>query len=730
MVVLLAARAGCIWMAEVAGQRASGHLRATVRATLAQHLVAVGPAGLDQERVGEVAATVGTGVDSLDAYLTAFLPAAALAVVVPALVFVTIGVLDPWSTLILVFTGPMLVLLLAVIGGRTRALTQRRFQELGWLSSFSLDMIRGLATLKAFRRAADGADTIGEVSRRYGDSTMDVLRTAFQTSLVMEWAATAATALVAVQVSFRLVSDRLSFGTALAVLVLTPEFFAPLRRLALEYHAGQAGRAAVDRIEEIRALPVLAATSSAGRAGTRSGVPAPTGGAIECRDVCFTYPGSDRPALEGIDLRVEAGETVALVGPSGAGKTTVAHLVMRFMDPTGGSITVGGVPLRDIDPAGWRAHVAWVPQHPAVFAGTVADNIRLARPDASTDQVRAAARAGRGQTTSSTRCRTGSTPQLGEHGLRLSGGQRQRLAIARAALRDAPFVVLDEFTAHLDDRTEAQVLEAVGALLQGRTALVIAHRGATIAAAAPGGHPGPTGPGPGPGVRHDLGHRFGGPGGAGRGRLPVVDPGRGTAELRDPGLRHRPHRPVGLPDLPLGPGGHHHHAGPDHRGGPLLRRHPGRGPLRRALRGPPGHVPHPHPHPGVAVPRPGAGGPGRADRTGAPATCSAASSTTSTPCRTSTSGCWSHPLPRRWPWRWAVRSWAPSAPCSGPPWPASWCCAGWSCRSPPATSAGPRPVTWCAPRRRSAPPRWRASRAWPTWWRPDDRTCWWDASPS
>ncbi len=370
MVVLLAARAGCIWMAEVAGQRASGHLRATVRATLAQHLVAVGPAGLDQERVGEVAATVGTGVDSLDAYLTAFLPAAALAVVVPALVFVTIGVLDPWSTLILVFTGPMLVLLLAVIGGRTRALTQRRFQELGWLSSFSLDMIRGLATLKAFRRAADGADTIGEVSRRYGDSTMDVLRTAFQTSLVMEWAATAATALVAVQVSFRLVSDRLSFGTALAVLVLTPEFFAPLRRLALEYHAGQAGRAAVDRIEEIRALPVLAATSSAGRAGTRSGVPARhrrrdrvPRRLLHLPGIGPARPGGDRPAgggrrdggvgraqRRGQDHRGPPGDAVH--GPHrGLHHAWTASRSVTSTRPGGG------------------AHVAWVPQHPAVFAG-------------------------------------------------------------------------------------------------------------------------------------------------------------------------------------------------------------------------------------------------------------------------------------------------------------------------------------------------------------------------
>ncbi|MET0229047.1 MAG: ABC transporter transmembrane domain-containing protein, partial [Actinomycetes bacterium] len=251
MVALVLARAAVVWFGDVVAARASGRLRSRIRAHLVEHVVAVGPAGLAHERVGEVSSTIGTGVDELDGYVTRFVPAAALAVIGPLLVFATIAWLDPWTTVILLFAGPMLVLLLAVIGSRTRALTERRFEQLGWLSAFYLDMIRGLATLKAFRRSEDGADTIEDVSRRFGDTTMEVLRTAFQTSLVMEWAATAATALVAVQVSFRMIHDDLPFGTGLAILVLTPEFFVPLRRLALEYHAGQSGDAALARIAEI-----------------------------------------------------------------------------------------------------------------------------------------------------------------------------------------------------------------------------------------------------------------------------------------------------------------------------------------------------------------------------------------------------------------------------------------------------------------------------------------------
>jgi thiol reductant ABC exporter CydD subunit len=485
MVGLLAVRAFLAWATEVLADRASGILRTGVRAQLVDHLFEVGPAGLSRERTGEVAATIGSGVEALHDYTTRFVPAAALGIAAPAVVFVAIAVLDPWTTLILAFTGPMLVLLLAVIGRRTRSLTQRRFDELGWLSAFYLDMVRGLGTLKAFGRSADGADTIEDVSRRFGDTTMEVLRTAFQTSLVMEWAATAATALAAVEISFRLVAGDLSFGTALAVLVLVPEFFVPFRRLAIEYHSGQSGRAALERIEQLEALPAMApaAVRSSGPATPTVDASAPAVGPaprLDVVDVVYRYPGAPARALDGLDLTIGAGEAVALVGPSGAGKTTLTRLLLRFVEPDRGSLAVDGIPLGELDVAAWRSRVAWVPQAPTIVAGSVADNIRLGDPSASMARVRAAAEVARA-TEFVERLPDGFDTELGEQGLRLSGGQRQRLAIARAALRDAPVLVLDEFTAHLDDRTEAELLEAISALLVGRTALVVAHRRTTAA---------------------------------------------------------------------------------------------------------------------------------------------------------------------------------------------------------------------------------------------------------
>ena len=488
MAALLLLRALCIWLAENSSQHASGLLRRKVRSDSLAHLIAVGPAGLSAERTAELTSTLGQGVDSLDAYLSRFLPSAALAVIVPAGVFVTIGILDPWTTLILLFTGPMLILLLAVIGSRTRSLTQRRFEELGWLSSFYLDMIQGLATLKAFGRAEEGAEMVEQVSRRYGEATMDVLRTAFQTSLMMEWAATAATALVAVQISFRLIRGDLSFDLALAVLMLTPEFFAPLRRLAIEYHAGQEANAALERITELNALPTQTRSvttegqESSGHDWSAVGFSSLELSTLELNTVGFTYAGAESPALEQVSFVIEQGQTVALIGPSGAGKSTLAKLLMQFMQPDQGQILINGQPAQNLQPSDWRRIISWVPQQPAFFAGTVAQNIALGRPDASIEQIHEAARVASAQGFIEA-LPDGFNTLLGENGLRLSGGQRQRLAIARAAIMDTPVVLLDEFTAHLDEDTEAQVVAAMSALMQDRTAVVIAHRAATIASA-------------------------------------------------------------------------------------------------------------------------------------------------------------------------------------------------------------------------------------------------------
>ena len=248
MLVLALFRACLIWSSDVLSQKSSSRLKGSLREKLAQHLFDLGPAYTQKERSGELANTIVEGVEVLDEYVTTYLPARYLAGLVPLLVLLVVIFLDPPTALILILTGGVLVLELAFIGGRARDITERRFIELSWMSAFFLDMLQGLASLKMFGRSREQIENIREVSQRYGSTTMEVLRTAFQTSLVLEWGGTIATALVAVQISLRLMNHSLPFNRALAVLIITPEFFLPLRQLAIRYHAGTAGKTAAGRI--------------------------------------------------------------------------------------------------------------------------------------------------------------------------------------------------------------------------------------------------------------------------------------------------------------------------------------------------------------------------------------------------------------------------------------------------------------------------------------------------
>src|SRR5262245_6232880 len=468
MVALVLFRGGLVWRSEVVAQRAAEDVKTSLRERLAITLAVLGPTYTAGERTGELVHTLGEGVEALDGYIARFRPARALAALVPLVVALVVLAIDPWTVTILLVTGPVLLLLLSLIGRRVRDQTRRRERELGWMSAHFLDVLRGLTTLKLFGRSAEQADTIAVIGRRYGSATMDVLRTAFQTTLVLEWGATAATALVAIEASVRLMSGELAFGRALALLLLAPEFFAPIRRLSAEYHAGRAGAAAASRLYEIVDEPGRIAAPLAG-----SRLPARLDARFE--DVRVAFEGGTRVALDGCAFEIPEGSVVALVGPTGAGKTTVANVLLRFVEPDAGRVVVGGLPLAGGDPPRWRTLVAHVPPHPYLFQGTVADNLRLARPEASDAELIAAVTAANAHGFVS-RMPDGYDTPVGEGGARLSGGERQRLAIARAFLRDAPILILDEPTANLDEESGEVVLDALRVLARSRTVLLISHR--------------------------------------------------------------------------------------------------------------------------------------------------------------------------------------------------------------------------------------------------------------
>lgn len=473
MLCLLLGRAALMWASDVTAQHAANQLKGDLRGRILHKLLRLGPVLTRGERTGELVYAATGAVEALDEYMSQFQPARWLAGLVPALVFVVILVLDPWTLPILLFAGPILLILLALIGSRTRELSDKRFAEMSWMSAHFLDMLQGLESLKLFGRSREQAATIETISRQYARATMDVLRTAFQTSLVLEWGATAATALVAIEVSVRLMSGLMPFDRALVVLLLTPEFFLPMRQLAVKYHAGTAGKAAAERIFALLAQPE--STPSAPAVEPAPALAPPARYDIRFDNVSAAFDGGERVALNGLNLLIPEGQTVALVGTTGAGKSTVANLLLRFVEPTRGTISVGGTPLARMDAAAWRERVGWVPQHPYLFQGTVAENLRLAKPNATQRELEAAARMARADEFIAT-LPNGYETLIGENGARLSGGQRQRLAIARALLRDAPVLVFDEITSHLDAANQQELRTLLRQLMGTRTILVITHR--------------------------------------------------------------------------------------------------------------------------------------------------------------------------------------------------------------------------------------------------------------
>lgn len=478
------ARASLLWLQETTAQRFSGRVRVELRDRLSRRMLALGPRFASGESTGELATTLVGGIDSLDAYLAQYLPQTALAGLVPSFVLAAVLWADPLSAVVLLLTFPLVPLFMWLIGQAARQETRRQWVTLSRLAARFHDALSGLPTLRAFGRAEDELRALAQANESYRAVTMRVLRLALVSALVLEALATLGTAVVAVEVGLRLLYARVAFREALFVLVLAPEFYRPLRALGAAFHAGMAGREAAARLQEIAgaggplAAPAVLGGRPTSRRVSRADSLCPR---LRFESVAFSYAGSASKALDELTLEIPAGETLALVGPTGSGKTTATHLLLRWLEPQRGRILVDGVPLASLAPEDWRRRVAWLPQQPRLFHGTLRENLLLARPEATAIQIHAALQRAVLADVVRELPRGLETP-LGEGGERLSGGEAQRVALARAFLRDAPLLVLDEPTAQLDLDTEAAVLEALRDLCRGRTVLLVAHRLTTVSA--------------------------------------------------------------------------------------------------------------------------------------------------------------------------------------------------------------------------------------------------------
>ncbi|HLG92304.1 MAG TPA: thiol reductant ABC exporter subunit CydD, partial [Acidimicrobiales bacterium] len=478
--LMAAAGALLAWLAEWSAQRAAARVKGELRARLAAHVLALGPARLGGQRRGELVLAATRGIDALDAYFSRYLPQLVLCALVPVAVLAWVAVTDPLSGLILALTLPLVPAFGILIGQAAADPARRQWRVLGRLAGQFADAVTGLPTLRLFGRSRAQSEQIAAVSERHRRATMGTLRVAFLAAFALETIAAVATALVALAIGLRLADGGMAFRAGLAVLVLVPQAYLPLRRASAQFHASAEGLAAADQFFGILAMPVpLPGPEPAPAAPGGPRGPAGPGGAprlpatIRLEGVTVSYPGRSVPALQDLWLEVRPGDRVALTGPSGAGKSTVLALLLGFVQPDLGRVTAGGVCVAAADP-GWREQVAWVPQRPALFRGTVAENLALARPGASREgMVAALAQAGAAQFVAA--LPQGLDTMLGEAGEGLSAGQRQRIALARAFLRDAPLVLLDEPSSALDPESEALLGQALERLGAGRTLVVVAH---------------------------------------------------------------------------------------------------------------------------------------------------------------------------------------------------------------------------------------------------------------
>ncbi|GGZ10170.1 ABC transporter [Streptomyces olivaceoviridis] len=459
------------WLTELSAHRASAAVKSELRGRLLDRAAALGPGWLSGQRTGSLVTLATRGVDALDDYFARYLPQLGLAVVVPVAVLARIVTEDWVSAAIIVCTLPLIPVFMMLIGWATQSRVERQWRLLSRLSGHFLDVVAGLPTLKVFGRAKAQAESIRRITGEYRQATLRTLRIAFLSSFALELLATLSVALVAVTIGMRLVHGDMDLYIGLVILVLAPEAYLPLRQVGAQYHAAAEGLAAAEEIFSVLETAV-----------PDSGTGAVPAGGVAFEGVSVRYPGRSSDAVTDVSFTVEPGETVALVGPSGVGKSTLLSVLLGFVRPTEGRIRIGGADLAGLDLAEWRSRVAWVPQRPHLYAGTIAENVRLVRPDADDGAVRRALRdAGAWEFVAA--LPEGVDTVLGEDGAGLSAGQRQRLALARAFLADRPVLLLDEPTAALDGGTEGEVVAAVRRLAAGRTVLLVVHRPALLGVA-------------------------------------------------------------------------------------------------------------------------------------------------------------------------------------------------------------------------------------------------------
>ncbi len=420
-------------------------------------------------QTGDLVSVYGSHIDAIVLYLVVYLPQLWRAAAVPIIILVFIFPLDLLSAFVFLVTAPLIPLFMMLIGSMTETVTRRKWLQLSRMGAFFLDVLQGLTTIKLFGRVEYFLRRIRQISESFRFTSMQVLRIAFLSALVMEMVTTISTAVIAVEIGLRLLYDRLPFSEALFVLIIAPEFYQPMRQLGSRFHTAVEGLTAAEKY--IKFLSFTAAKPP------ESGILFPDlqNISLTFKRVSCKYPEKNEFALTNLTFSLPPKGLTVIVGPSGAGKSSLLALILKFIAPVEGEIMVGESNLDRIPVEKWRRNMSWISQDPYLFNRSVRENIALAKPEASFSEIVTAAKSAQFDSVADSLSR-GYDTMVGEQGIRLSAGERQRLALARVFLRNTPLVIMDEPTASLDPHTDDLIQQAITALAADRAVLVVSHR--------------------------------------------------------------------------------------------------------------------------------------------------------------------------------------------------------------------------------------------------------------